>query len=126
MLLVGYYVNFVALAEECSAMFGGRVLGLCCILFFSLHQTREMCGYCDPSSQAFVSLSVARLSCANAAERIEILFEIDTLGVPRNIVLDIDVKTFFTFFLFWSRFLTFLFFQTFFYFKKNVGKVQSG
>jgi len=41
----------------------------------------------------------------------------------------IDVKTLFTFFLFWSRFLrflTFFIFQTFFLFLKNVGKVQSG
>jgi len=38
-------------------------------------------------------------------------------------------KTFFTFFLFWSRFFTFLtffYFPNVFYFLKNVGKVQSG
>jgi len=43
---------------------------------------------------------------------------------------DIDVKKrFLTFFLFWSRFFTFLTFILFskrFLFKKNVGKVQSG
>jgi len=42
----------------------------------------------------------------------------------------IDVKTLFTFFLFWSRFFTFfnvfLFSKRFFLFLKNVAKVQSG
>jgi len=42
-----------------------------------------------------------------------------------NVVSAVDVKTFFTFFLFWSRFLTFFYFPNVFYLK-NVDKVQSG
>jgi len=37
---------------------------------------------------ASVSLSVRQLHCANTAERIEVLLRVDTLGDPRNIVLD--------------------------------------
>jgi len=33
-----------------------------------------------------VSLSVVQLRCANTAERIEILFGVESLGYPRNIV----------------------------------------
>jgi len=43
------------------------------------------------------------------------------------LILPIDEKTFFTFFLFWSRFYVFkvfFIFQTFYL--KNAGKVQSG
>jgi len=47
-------------------------------------------------------------------------------GVP--VCQSIDVKNVFTFFLFWSRFFTFVTFFIFqkFLFLKNVGKVQSG
>jgi len=35
-----------------------------------------------------VSLSAMQLRCANMAERIEVLLGLETLGDPRNIVLD--------------------------------------
>jgi len=35
-----------------------------------------------------VSLSVTRAGCANTAERIDVLFGVDTPGNPRNIALD--------------------------------------
>jgi len=33
---------------------------------------------------------VTRLSCAKTAERLEILFGVETLGDPRHVVLDAD------------------------------------
>jgi len=43
----------------------------------------------DPVAWASVSLSVTRASCAKTAVRIEVLLGIETLGDPRNPVLDV-------------------------------------
>jgi len=50
-------------------------------------------GYCDPCSRSvvclfYVCLSVTRLRPAQTAERIDVLFRVDTPGGPRNTVLD--------------------------------------